>query len=163
VKKQATIITVLVVLATAGSVFLGVRAIVGTAAGLRTAPTTVEAAPGPIESTGNEVAALTADIAKQGEQTTSGSERTDPMTPYAPPARSETKGGGSAPPKVTYKVTAVILDQEPTGILSSGGKSVVVHIGDQLGSGIVTAIEADGVTVTDEKGIVKHPFSSSSK
>jgi hypothetical protein len=161
VKRQATIITVLVVLATAGSVFLGVRAIVGTAAGLRTAPTTVEAAPGPIESTGNEVAALADEISNQGEQKTSGNDRTDPMTPYAAPVRSETKGGVAAQPKITYKVTAVILDQEPTGILSSGGKSVVVHVGDQLGAGIVTAIEADGVTVTGEKGVVKYPFSSS--
>jgi hypothetical protein len=161
VKRQATIITVLVVLATAGSVFLGVRAIVGTAAGLRTAPTTVEAAPGPIESTGNEVAALAVEISDQGgEQDASGSDRTDPMTPSAAAAPSGTKTGGSAPPRVTYTVTAVILDQEPTGILSSGGKSVVVHVGDQLGSGVVTAIEADGVTVTGEKGVVKYPFSS---
>jgi len=161
VKRQATIITVLVVLATAGSVFLGVRAIVGTAAGLRTAPSTVEAAPGPIESTGNEVATLAGEISNQGEQKTSGNERTDPMTPYTAPVRSETKGAVAAQPKITYKVTAVILDQEPTGILSSGGKSVVVHVGDQLGAGVVTAIEADGVTVTGEKGVVKHPFSSS--
>ena len=159
-KRQATIITVLVVLATAGSVFLGVRAIVGTAAGLRAAPTPVEVAPGPIESTGNEVAALAAEISDQGEPTASGNDRTDPMTPYVPPVRSETKSGVAAQPKITYKVTAVILDQKPTGIVSSGGKSVVVHVGSQLGDGIVTAIENDGVTVTGPKGEVKYPFSS---
>lgn len=158
-KKHATVITILVVLATAGSVFLGVRAIVGTAAGFRASSSPVEATPGPIESTGNEVAALTAEMSDPSGQKVGQDDRTDPMTPYTGPTKADVKGAVSPKPTVSYKVTAVILDQEPTGILASGGKSIVVHVGDRLGDGVVTAIEADGVTVTGEKGVQKYPLS----
>jgi hypothetical protein len=160
--RKTLTITVVAVVATALSVVIGARAIVGTAATLRHTTRSEEHTPGQLESTGIEVESLLEDLAAaRTPDEAAGAER-DPMVPYKPPKKP-------APPKVTkpsrpkYKVTAVFIDADPTAVLIVNGVSQIVHVGDEVTGGRVVAIEQDGVTIEGDSGRKKVEYAPSNQ
>ena len=75
----------------------------------------------------------------------------DPLVPHRAPrpkttARPKTTPKPAAP---RYTVVAVIIDENPRAIMQTGGKNVVVKVGDELGGRKVVSIRDDGVTTDD--------------
>ena len=151
-------ITVVVVAATILSAYLGTSAIVGTLATLRESASAAQAAPGDIESTGDQVVALLGGLG--APDTGAFDDLRDPMVPYQKPRPVARPAAPAQPRRPSYEVAAVILDEsDPTAIVLEGGRSIIVREGDRLNGGRVTKIEADGVTVEDESGSVKYRYS----
>jgi hypothetical protein len=160
VKKRTFVITVLAGLATAGSVLLGARAIVGTTATLRNGDSTAHASESGQSDSGKEISALIADLSDpEYPEWAVGRER-DPMVPYTPPAKPPPPRP-SRPTRPNYEVKAVFLDQDPTAVILAGGETVIVRAGDVVQGNRVISIESDGVTIESEAGIHKYPFSPS--
>jgi hypothetical protein len=158
VKKRTFVITVLAVVATAGSVCIGARAIVGTTATLRNGGETARASE---TASGNEITALIADLSEpKFPEWAVGRER-DPMVPYKPPVIRRTPTTPRAPSRPNYTVKAVFLDQDPTAVILAGGETVIVREGDTVNGDRVIAIQADGVTIESEAGTHWYPFSPS--
>jgi hypothetical protein len=164
VKKRTFVITVLAVLATAGSVFIGTRAIVGTAASLRDGRATARAASGAGAQKGTEVAALIADLEGPEYPDWSVGRRRDPLVPYRAPVRrttTTTPREAPKPPPPTYEVKAVFLDEDPTAVLLVRGETVTVRVGDRVNGERVIAIDGGGVTIEGEAGPRRFAYSPS--
>ena len=159
--KRWTVITLVAVFATAISAFIGGRAIVGTAAGLRNPGQNTPIAPGDLETTGAEIAALLSTLSGSVDSEAVAGELRDPMLPYTPPKKPTPVATTPTPRRPSYVVKAVFIDANPTAIMFSGGRSIIVRIGDELDGGRVMAIENDGVTVEGEGGARKYPLSPS--
>jgi len=154
-KNSERTILALVVVLTVISGVVAIRALTGSVVHMRGAGTLSSDAPGSLESRGEEVAGLVTTLARASEVETAPEEMRDPMVPYTV-RRTRTTTAAPAPRRPRYEVTAVILDEEdPTAIVRSGGQSMIVHLGDELEGGRVTAIEADGVTLTGANGTEK--------
>lgn len=150
-KKRTFVITVLAVLATAGSVSIGARAIVGTTATLRDGAATAQASQGGAGMGGSEVSALIADLSETDYPDWAVGRERDPMVPYRPPVR-RTAATPRGPSRPSYKVKAVFLDQDPTAVILTGGETVIVRVGDTLNGDRVIAIETEGVIIESEAG-----------
>ena len=74
----------------------------------------------------------------------------------AEPARTET--APTRPTWPNYRVTAVLIDEDPRAFLDAGGQNITVKVGDEIRGGRVIAIEPDGVTIRGEAGTKKYPF-----
>jgi len=160
-KDKSKVFIVIIVAAVAVSAFIGGKAIVGSAASLRRSENEPAGAPGEIETTASEASELLADMGgAEGEQAPPDIKR-DPLAAYTGPAPSS---GQAAPrparPSVpAYTVTAVFLDDNPTAILvSADGGRTIVHVGDEVGGGRVTAIAANGVTIEGADGVHTYPY-----
>lgn len=159
-KDKSKIFIVLIVAAVAVSAFIGGKAIVGSAASLRNSESE-PGGPGEIESTASEATELLADMGgAEGEQKPPDIKR-DPLATYTGPAPSNgTAAPRPARPSVpSYTVTAVFLDDNPTAVLvSADGSRTIVHVGDEVGGGRVTAVAANGVTVEGADGTHTYPY-----
>lgn len=153
---RALAITIIAIVATAASVVIGARAIVGTAGTLRHSTGTSEASPGSLEQTGSEVEGLLEDLAEARTFEEQEVAERDPMVPYKAPKPKSTPKKPAAPPKPTYKVMAVFIDDDSTALLAVSGKTVRVRVGDEVSGGRVIAIEEDGVTIEGEGGSRKY-------
>lgn len=160
VKKRTFVITVLAVVATAGSVFIGARAIVGTTATIRNGGSAAQASQGGAGS-GNEITALIADLSEPDFPDWAVGRQRDPMVPYSPPVVKTTTQTPRQPSRPSYRVTAVFLDRDPTAVILTKGETVIVRVGDAVNGNRVIAIEADGVTIESGAGTHKYPFSPS--
>lgn len=162
VKKRTFVITVLAVLATAWSVFIGTRAIVGTTASLRDGGAAA-CAPSAMEMrAGSDISALIADLAEPDYPDWASGRKRDPMVPYkAPPVRRSTSTTAPTAPPPSYRVKAVFLDQDPTAVLLVGERTVTVRVGDTVRGERVIAIDAGGVTIEGEAGARRFAFSPS--
>ena len=159
--KRTFVITVLAVVATAGSVFIGARAIVGTTASLRDAGSSAQASEGRRGGSGNEITALIADLSDRELPNWAVGRERDPMVPYHPPVVRTTSPTPSRPSRPDYTVKAVFLDRDPTAVILTGGETVIVRVGDTVNGDRVLAIEADGVTIESEAGAYLYPLSPS--
>lgn len=160
--RRTLVTTIVAVVATVLSVFIGGRAIMGTAATLRHSSRTSSEAPGSIEITGGELEALLEDLAEASTSGNTEDATRDPMVPYRAP-RVATPSRPSAPATSTYKVTAVFIDADPTAVLIVNGTSVIAHIGDEVEGGHVVKIERDGVTIEGDKGERKIEYKPSNQ
>lgn len=160
-KDKSKVFIVIIIAAVAISAYVGGKAIVGAAASLRNSGSEPEA-PGEIESTGNEATELLADMSgPEGDRKVPDIQR-DPLVPYtaAPAATGQAAARSAARPSApAYTVTAVFLDENPTAILSADGGRTIVHVGDEVNGGRVTAIGADGVTIEGADGTHTYPYS----
>jgi len=154
VNNRALAITVVAVAATAASVVIGGRAIVGTAATLRQTTARGDSSPGEIERTGSEIEVLLEDMA-QARTLDAGEAERDPMVPYREPRPVAPVSRQTTPRGPTYKVTAVVIDDDPTAIMMINGVSKIVRVGDAIEGGRVVAIENDGVTIEGDNGQTK--------
>jgi hypothetical protein len=154
VNSRALAITVIAVVATAISVVIGGRAIMGTAATMRQTSQREGASPGDLERTGSEIELLLEDMAQARMVEGGGAER-DPMVPYKEPRKATPASRPTAPRGPSYKVTAVVIDQDPTAILMIDGVSKIVRVGETIEGGRVVAIESDGVTIEGDDGKTK--------
>jgi hypothetical protein len=165
VKRSTFVITVLAVLATAGSVFIGTRAIVGTAASLRNGGATARAASAADMQAGAEVAALIADLEGPEYPDWAAGHKRDPLVPYRAPApprpSTTTTPTPPEPPPPSYEVRAVFLDEDPTAVLWIGGRTVTVRVGESVNGERVIAIDAGGVTIEGEAGARRFAYSPS--
>jgi hypothetical protein len=57
-----------------------------------------------------------------------------------------------APARPSYEVKAVFLDRDPTAVLLTGGRTVIVRVGDVVNGERVVAIDASGVTIEGDEG-----------
>lgn len=160
-KDKSKVFIVIIIVAVAVSAYIGGKAIVGAAASLRSSDGE-PAAPGEIEVTGSEATVLLADMGgPEGDQKPPDIVR-DPLAPYtAPPPASEpgTPRQPARPSVPAYKVTMVVLDEDPAAVLVADGIRTTVHIGDEVKGGRVTAINANGVTVEGANGTHTYPYS----
>ena len=85
VNKRTFAITVIAVVATAGSVSIGTRAIVGTTAALRNGGSSAHASEGAQVGSGNEITALIADLKEPNFPDWAVGRKRDPMVPYRAP------------------------------------------------------------------------------
>jgi hypothetical protein len=156
-KKSDRTIVALVVVLTAISGFVATRSLTGSVGHMRAAGELSPSTPGSLQSRGEEVTGLVTTLASAADGESEAQETRDPMVPYKVVRRTTTTTSTTpAPARPRYEVTAVILDEEdPTAILRSGGRSLIVHLGDEIDGGRVTAIEADGVTLESATGSVK--------
>jgi hypothetical protein len=155
-KGASTLGVLLIVLATAVSVYIGARAIAGTTGSLGPFDWSTRAASDSLEGGRGEVAEIVNDLAAPDvEEPEADFDRGDPMTKYVPPPPPPEETVRARP---RYKVTAVIIGDDPTAILKSSEGSIIVHVGDELGGGLVTAIEQDGVTVEGDDGVQEYPY-----
>jgi hypothetical protein len=163
VKERTFVITVVAVLATAGSVFIGARAIVGTTATLRDGRSTARASSRTEMRQGSEIAALVADLEGPDYPAWAAGGKRDPMVPYRPPApvRTTTQQEPPRTPPPTYEVSAVFLDADPTAVLLVSGRTVTVRVGDTVNGERVIAIDAGGVTIEGEAGARRFAYSPS--
>jgi hypothetical protein len=158
-RDKSKIFIIAIVAAVAVSAYIGGRAIVGAAASLRGADAgTTAAAPGEIEATGNEAAGLLADMESPAKAPDI---KRDPLAaPTAAPADGQATARAAAKPSApAYRVTALFLDDNPTAILSAGGERTIVHVGDEIAGGRVTAISSTGVTVEGAGGATTYSYS----
>jgi hypothetical protein len=161
-KDKSKIFIVIIVVAVAVSGYIGGKAIVGAAASLRSTGSE-PGAPGELEAAGSEATELLADMNGPGNDQKAPDITRDPFAPYtgAPPADGQ-PAARPAPPRPSvpaYTVTAVFLDDDPTAILTAGGDRTIVHVGDEVSGGRVTAISANGVTVEGASGTQTYPYS----
>jgi hypothetical protein len=161
VKKRTFVITVIAVVATAWSVFIGARAIVGTTATLRDGGSSAQASEGGGAGLGNEITALIADMSERELPDWSVGRKRDPMVPYRAPVVRTTSPTPREPSRPSYTVKAVFLDRDPTAVILAGGESVIVRVGDSVNGNRVIAIEADGVTIESGAGAHKYLLSPS--
>ena len=161
-KKSDRTILALVIVLTAISSVVALRSLSGSVSRMRSAGGLTSDSPGSIESRGEEVTGLVTTLANASELESEPEEVRDPMVPYRAPRRTTSASTTTAPARPRYEVTAVILDEDdPTAIMKSGGQSLIVHLGDELEGGRVTAIEADGVTLESANGTEKIVLSRS--
>lgn len=161
VKTRTFVITVLAVVATAWSVFIGTRAIVGTTASLRGGGAAAHASSATAMRAGSEISALIADLAEPDYPDWASGRKRDPMVPYKAPVRRSTSTTSPTPPPPSYQVKAVFLDQDPTAVLLIGERTVTVRVGDTVRGERVIAIDAGGVTIEGEAGARRFAFSPS--
>ena len=160
-KGKTILIVTIAVLASATSAFIGVRAIATTVTSGRAVAAPAETSQGEIQNMGDELEELVTglDGDDNGEAVTS-SDR-DPMVAYkAPPKpkRVSTTPQPTKPRWPSYRVTAVLIDEDPRAFLDAGGQNITVKVGDEIKGGRIIAIEHDGVTITGEAGTKKYPF-----
>lgn len=155
--SRALAITVVAVVATAISVVIGARAIMGTASTLRHTTGATEAAPGDLERTGSEIELLLDNMAMASETGSSEDTERDPMVPYKEPRKPSSSAKTPVKPRgPSYKVSAVVIDeQDPTAVLLVNGESQIVRVGDRVEGGRVVAIEHGGVTIEGDDGQTK--------
>lgn len=163
-KGKTVLIVLVAVLATAASVIVGTRAIMGTATDGRTVSASAETDAGEIEIKGTEVVVAVVDIEESSDEEAVARDDRDPMVKYRAPRRRESTTTPTPPEPAalqwpSYKVTMVVSgDDDPRAILSLGGESISVKVGDDITGGRVTAIESDGVTIEGEAGTRTYPF-----
>ena len=161
-KGKTVLIVLVAILATAASVVVGTRAIMGTATDGRTVSASDETDAGEIEIKGAEVVVAVVDIEESSDEEAVTRGDRDPMVKYRPRRTRESTTPTSepaAPQWPSYKVTMVVSgDDDPRAILSLGGESISVKVGDDITGGRVTAIESDGVTIEGEAGTKTYPF-----
>jgi hypothetical protein len=160
-KDKSKVFIVIIVAAVVVSAYIGGKAIVGSAASLRSTESE-PGAPGEIEATASEATELLADMGgAEGEQKPPDIKR-DPLAAYTGPAPSGSTAAAPRPARPSvpaYTVSAVFLDDNPTAILvSPDGGRTIVHVGDGVGGGRVTAIAANGVTVEGADGAHTYPY-----
>ncbi|MBD3368120.1 MAG: hypothetical protein GF405_08120, partial [Candidatus Eisenbacteria bacterium] len=144
-KNRERTIVALVLVLTAVSGVVAVRSLTSSVVRMQAAGSLATDSPGNLEIRGEEVTGLMTTLASASEVELENEELRDPMVPYKVKIQRTTPTTTAAPARPRYVATAVILDDEdPTAILRSGGQSMIVHLGDELDGGRVTAIEADG-------------------
>jgi hypothetical protein len=162
VNQRTFVITVVAVLATAGSVFIGARAIIGTTEALRSGRSAARAASRAETRQGTEIAALIADLEEPTYPDWASGGKRDPLVPYRPPAPARTTHREPpTPPPPSYQVSAVFLDADPTAVLVVGDRTVTVRVGDTVNGERVIAIDAGGVTIEGEAGARRFAYSPS--
>jgi len=161
-KDKSKVFIVIIIVAVAVSAYIGGKAIVGAAASLRSSDND-PGTPGEIEATGSEATVLLADMGGPEGNRKAPDIKRDPLAPYTRASAAEGKAAAKPPARPSvpaYTVTAVFLDDNPTAILSAGGGRTIVHVGDDVSGGRVTAIGADGVTVEGaDGGTHTYPYS----
>ena len=162
-KNSGRTIVSLVIVLTVISGIVATRSLTGSVSHMRHAGSLAPDAPGSLESRGEEVTGLITTLASASEVEHEDVDVRDPMVPYRAIRRTTSTATTTVTPsRPKYEVTAVILDEEdPTAIMRSGGRSLIVHLGDEVEGGRVTAIEADGVTLTNASGTEKIGLSRS--
>ncbi len=143
-KWKSTAMTMLVVLATGASIFIGSRAIVSAASTLKSASVPDVAASDEFDAASEQVVGLLRDLNPPPAVSVEPDEMRDPMRAVAPQRRSSAPAVRRPP---TYTVTAVFIDADPTAIVVSRGKTTVVRLGDRLNGAEIIEIDAEGVTV----------------
>ncbi len=160
-KGKTILIVTIAVLASTTSAFIGVRAIATTVTSGRAVAMSAEASHGEIESKGDELEQLVTGLDEAGSSEAVASSDRDPMVVYKAPPKPKPVSTKPAPRRPTwpnYKVTAVLIDDDPRAFLDAGGQNITVKIGDEIKGGRIIAIEHDGVTIRGEAGTKKYPF-----
>ena len=80
----------------------------------------------------------------QRKTTTSSSTQSEPVKPAVP----------------SVSVTAVIIDENPMAVLTTGGRSITVEEGDTVNGGLVVEIRGDGVVIRYEDKSRTYPYPS---
>jgi hypothetical protein len=147
--------TLLVVLATGASIFVGSRAIVSAASTLKSSGVPEAAESDQFDVAGEQVADLLRDLNPPPAVSVEPDTMRDPMRAAAPQRRADAP---AVPRPPTYTVTAVFIDADPTAIVVSRGKTMVVRLGDRLNGALIKQIDAKGVTVDTGGGSKLYPL-----
>ena len=159
-KWKSTAMTLLVVLATGASIFIGSRAIVSAASTLKSSSGPEVAASDEFDVAGEQVADLLKDLNPPPAVSVEPDEMRDPMRAVAPQRPSSAPAVRKPP---TYTVTAVFIDADPIAIVVSRGKTTVVHLGERLNGAEIIEIDAEGVTVDTGGRIKTYPLTPPTK
>ena len=157
---KSTAMTLMVILATGASIFIGSRAIVSAASTLKTSGAPEVNGRDEFHETGEQVADLLRDLNPPPAISVEQDDPRDPLLAVAP--RHDTAAPTvSRPP--TYKVIAVFLDEDPRAVVVSRGKTVTVRLGDKLNGAPIIDIHAGGVTVDTGGGTKNYRLSAPTK
>lgn len=146
---KSTAMTLLVVVATAASIFIGSRAIVSAASTLKSSEAVQVATTDRFDATGEEVAELLHQLNPPPAVSVEPDEERDPMRAVA---GHRVSSAPTVPQPPTYQVKAVFIDEDPRAIVVSRGKTMVVRLGDKLNGAPVIEIHPGGVTVDTGNG-----------
>ena len=153
---KSTAMTLLVVVATTASVFIGSRAIVSAASTLKSNSTRDAEERDEFDATSEQVAELLSELSADSAV---GVELDDPRDPLLAVKPQRDPSVPAAPRPPSYKVTAVFIDADPRAIVVTRGKAIVVRLGDKLNGAPIIDIHAGGVTVDTGSGTKTYPLS----
>lgn len=155
---------VVMVLATVATIYIGTGVITRSAgvAG-RISVFVDDASAGAVQSQ-EDLAALIEDLAatQASADSTSLVFERDPMVPKTTRRPAKSSSAPARPVVPSVAVTAVIIDENPMAVLSTGGRSITVEEGDTVNGGLVVEIRSDGVVVKydDKSRTYRYPSGS---
>ncbi len=155
-------ITVMV-LATVATIYIGTGVITRSAGVAGRIGRLVDQATAEAGTEQDDLAQLLADLAATRAEEASAEFERDPMAPKTASKKATSVESPSAPvqPSVpSVAVTAVIIDENPMAVLTTGGRSVTVEEGDTVNGGLVVEIRGDGVIIRYEDKSRTYPYPS---
>ena len=152
--------TLVVILATGASIFIGSRAIVSAASTLKTSGAPEANGHDEFQQTGEQVVDLLRDLNPPPAISV---EEDDPRDPLLAVAPQRGTGAPTVPKPPTYNVIAVFLDEDPRAVVVSRAKTMTVRLGDKLNGAPIVDIHAGGVTVDTGGGTKTYRLSGPKK
>ncbi len=154
---------IVMVLATVATIYIGTGVITRSAGVSGRIGRLVEQASAEAPCGADDLTQLLSDLeATQAEERANELER-DPMVPKSAQRTTTSSSTQSAPaqPAVpAVAVTAVIIDENPMAVLTTGGRSITVEEGDTVNGGLVVEIRGDGVVIRYEDKSRTYPYPS---
>jgi len=155
---------IVMVLATVATIYIGTGVITRSAGVAGRIGRLVDDASAEAAQTPDDLSQLLSDLATtQAEEEQALELERDPMVPKSKQKRSTSSSTEAAPAQPAVPpvaVTAVIIDENPMAILSTGGRSITVEEGDTVNGGLVVEIRSDGVSVKYEDKTRSYPYPS---
>lgn len=141
---------VVMVLATVATIYIGTGVITRSVGVAGRIGRLVEQANAESPHPSDELSKLIDDLAEHESADVAVDIKRDPMVPKGlekKSASSQTAAAPAEPVLPSIVVTAVIIDENPVAVLSTGGRSITVEEGDPVNGGQVVEIRSDGVVI----------------
>jgi len=154
---------VVMVLATVATIYIGTGVITRSAGVAGRIGRLVEeaSADGSVQQDG--LSQLLEDLATTHAAEESTAVERDPMVPKSTQPKTTSSPQSSTPAQPvlpSVAVTAVIIDENPMAVLTTGGRSITVEEGDTVNGGLVVEIRSDGVVIRYEDTSRTYPYPS---
>ncbi len=160
---------VVMVLATVATIYIGTGVITRSAGVAGRIGRLVDKASAEAPQSEDDLSQLLSDLEaaqaeEQVEEEAAALER-NPMVPKSTQRRTTTASSTTPsepvqPAVPSVAVTAVIIDENPMAVLTTGGRSITVEEGDTVNGGLVVEIRGDGVVIKYEDKSRTYPYPS---
>ena len=141
---------VVMVLATVATIYIGMGVITRSAGVAGRIGRLVDEAIAEAPDGADDLTQLLSDLESTQTKEQAAELERDPMVPKSAQRRatsSSTQSAPAAPSVPAIVVTAVIIDDNPMAVLTTGGRSLSVEEGDTVNGGLVVEIRSDGVVI----------------